>query len=242
MSGAGFSSALDAFAAVAPPAGGSAIDVVAITIPGFGDSLPTWFQLLAMTINSMFGAAVARSRNVPVYGTILAGLLVGFGGGAVRDVLLGLEPVAISVWYFLPVGLVGAVVGALIFSDIVSMDRVDVVIQGVVLGLLVTIGAQKALDHDAPVFSAMCLGVITASFGGMAADVMCGQRATVAKQAHWVASALVVGSTCFVVVSIAVGFWAATVVGVAVTAFLRVISQRRQWPSPYWPEESHTTA
>lgn len=53
-------------------------------------SLPIWFEVMWMTINCGFGAAIARSRNAPVYGTILGGVLVGLGGGMTRDVLLGL--------------------------------------------------------------------------------------------------------------------------------------------------------
>lgn len=213
----------------------------ASTVPNPVETLPVWFQLSAMTINAMFGAAIARSRNLPIVGTIFAGLLVGFGGGMVRDMLLGLEPVAISTWFFLPVGVVGAVIGAFLFSRIVVMDHVDLILNGAVLGLLVTIGCQKAIAYNAPVFSAMCLGVITASFGGMLSDVMSGQRATIAKQAHWIASALVVGSTLFMIVSLTVGFWIATVVAVVATAMLRYYSQRRNWPSPHWPHESLNT-
>ena len=101
-----------------------------------------------------------------------------------------------------------------------------------------TIGAQKALDYDTPVISAMALGVITASFGGMLADVMTGYRATIARQAHWIASALVVGAIVFVLVSLWVGFWPAVVVSVIATTALRYFSQARNWPSPKWPGES----
>ena len=212
-----------------------------VGVPNSVETLPVWFQLAAMTINTMFGAALARSRNVPIFGTIFAGLLVGFGGGMVRDMLLGLEPVAISIWYFLPVGVVGAVFGALLFRTIVTVHRVDVLLHGAVLGLLVTIGAQKAISEGAPLFSAMALGVITASFGGMLADVMSGQRATIAKQAHWVASALVVGSTLFVVISVTTNFWAATMASMVTVALLLYVSQKRNWPSPHWPHESLKT-
>lgn len=217
------------------------IDVIAAGVPNQLDSLPPWFELLVMTINSAFGAAIARSRNVPIYGTIFAGLLVGFGGGMMRDMLLGLEPVAISVWYYLPAGILGAIIGALLFSDIVVMSTVDLFINGIVIGLLVTIGAQKALEYNAPMVSAIFLGVITASFGGLLADVMSGYRATVAKQAHWVASALVVGSVLFVLLSPYVNFWITTAIAVAGTTFFRVVSQKRNWPSPRWRHESLET-
>lgn len=208
-----------------------------VVVPDSLLALPVWLDVLAMSANGLFGAAVARSRNVPIYGTLFAGLLVGLGGGMARDVLLGLEPVAISVWYYLPAVLLGAVVGALIFAKLVARDIGYLVAQGVTLGLLVTIGAQKALSYDAPPVSVIFLGVITASAGGIVADVMSGHSATIAKQAHWIASALVVGTTAFWLLSVYVNFWLAVVVCVLIVTALRVLSVRLDWASPRWPGE-----
>lgn len=201
-------------------------------------NLPLWFEVLVMALNAMFGAALARSRATPIFGTLMAGLLVGLGGGIVRDLLLLQQPVAISNPVFIPACLISGALGALLFSRIVAMPKPMVLLQGIVLGTLVTIGAQKALAFDAPAISAVCLGVITASFGGLIADVMTGNRATIAKQAHWIASALTCGSIAFVVVSMTIGPWPAVVVSIIVSATLRYVSAVRDWPSPRWPGQS----
>jgi uncharacterized membrane protein YeiH len=201
-------------------------------------SLPFWFEVFVMALNSGFGAAVARSRDTPVFGTLFAGLLVGLGGGILRDMMLGTEPIAISNPVFFPACIASGVVGALLFSRIVAMPRPLLLLQGLVLGTLVTIGAQKALDLHAPAVSAIALGVVTATFGGMIADVMTGHRATLAKQAHWMASALTCGSAAFVLVTMTLGFYPAVIVGVAVSTVIRYLSVARNWPSPSWPKES----
>ena len=204
-------------------------------------TLPLWFDVTVMAVNGLLGAAVARSRNAPIFGTLFAAVLVGLGGGMVRDVLLGLEPVAISNWVYIPAVLVGGVLGALLFGRVLKKQSHFALIQGIVLGFLVTIGAQKALDYDTPVISAMVLGIVTASFGGMLADVMTGYRATIARQAHWIASALVGGAIVFVLISIWIGFWPAVIVSVIVTSALRYASHVRNWPSPKWPGEPMST-
>lgn len=201
-------------------------------------SLPLWLEVLVMSLNCMFGAALARSRSVPVFGTILAGVLVGLGGGIFRDMMLGTEPMAIAKWPFLPFGIALAIVGGLAYGVMGRFGTALLAVNALVLGTLVTIGAQRALSFDTPWISAIFLGVVTASFGGLLADNMAGQRATIAKQAHWVGSALVVGSITFVLVSQVVPFALAVVLGVAVTAFLRFFSQYLDWPSPTWPGES----
>ena len=204
-------------------------------------SLPLWLEVSVMSLNCMFGAALARSRSVPIFGTILAGVLVGLGGGIFRDMMLGTEPVAIAQWPFLPFGVALAIVGGLAYGVMGRYGTVMLAVNALVLGTLVTIGAQRALSFEVPWLSAIFLGVITASFGGLLADNMAGQKATIAKQAHWVGSALVVGSVTFVLVSQVVSFALAVVLSVAVTASLRFFSQFLDWPSPTWPGESRGT-
>jgi uncharacterized membrane protein YeiH len=201
-------------------------------------SLPIWLAVSAMSLNCMFGAALARSRNVPIFGTVLAGVLVGLGGGIFRDMMLGLEPAAIAEWYYLPFGILLAIIGAFAYGFMGRHGTFFLFINAIVLGTLVTIGGEKALSYSAPAVSAIFLGVITASFGGLLADNMAGERATIAKQAHWVGSALVIGATMFVVTSLFLPFVFAVILGVGTTAALRFFSQFRNWPSPTWPGET----
>lgn len=202
------------------------------------ESLPVWFDLAVMTINGIFGAAVARSLSAPIYGTLLGGILVGLGGGMIRDVLLGLEPVAISSWIYIPAVLVGAIVGGLFFGPFVKKPKPFVLLNGITLGFLVTIGAQRAIAYDAPFLSAVFLGVVTASFGGALSDVLMGKRASITRQAHWLASALTLGALVFVPLSLFVNFWVAVAACVIVVTTFRYVSTERNWPSPSWPGEN----
>lgn len=201
-------------------------------------SLPIWLEVIVMSLNCMFGAMLARSRSVPVFGTVFAGILVGLGGGIFRDMMLGTEPVAIVDWPFLPFGIALAIVGGFGYGLMGRFGTFMLALNGLVLGTLVTIGAQRALSFEVPWISAIFLGIVTASFGGLLADNMAGRQATIAKQAHWVGAALAVGSITFVLVSQVLPFGVAVVLGVAATASLRFMSQFRDWPSPIWPGES----
>jgi uncharacterized membrane protein YeiH len=58
--------------------------------------LPAWADVTTMAVAAAFTAHVARRRRVPLFGVLLAGVLGGLGGGMARDVLLGLEPAAIT--------------------------------------------------------------------------------------------------------------------------------------------------
>jgi uncharacterized membrane protein YeiH len=84
--------------------------------------------------------------------------------------------------------------------------------------------------------------VLTATAGGMALDALTGQRSAVFSQAHWFATALIMGSLVFYVLTVTTNFYIATPIAVLVTAALYVLSVTRNWPSPKWPNESDDTS
>ncbi len=153
----------------------------------------------------------------------------------VRDVLLGLEPAAITNWYYVPAVLAAAIVGGSIAYQ-VSLDPLPFVsAQAVAIGLLIGIGVQKAVAYDAPASAARLLGIITATFGGALDDVLTGRRATIMREGPWLLSVIALGSVIFWLLTSYVGFYPAVVVTVGVVASLRVLSVSRGWSSPVFP-------
>jgi uncharacterized membrane protein YeiH len=74
-------------------------------------SLPTWVDVCAMAVGAAFGAATGRNRRLPLLAGLVAGVISGLAGGMIRDVLLGLEAVAIKNWYYIPAVLLAALAG-----------------------------------------------------------------------------------------------------------------------------------
>ena len=205
------------------------------------EALPLWFDLTAMSIAALFGGALARNRNFPVYGTLFAGVVTGLGGGMLRDMLLGKEPVAISNWVFIPTILVATIVGALFFHRLIPIQGIFLAMRSLALGSLVAIGAQVALNAGVPLISAIFLGIGTATFGGIIVDVVASERATIARQAHWFGSGMAVGAIAFVLISYYVNFWLAVAACIVVVFLLSYLSVIRNWPSPMWPGQNVTT-
>ncbi|MBU3732050.1 MAG: hypothetical protein FGM26_10990 [Beijerinckiaceae bacterium] len=210
-------------------------------MPATEPSLPLWLEVVAMATNGLYGAAAARSRNVPVAGTFLAGIMVGLGGGMARDVLLGTEAVAISNPYLIPSVLLSSLIGALFFYRVVAMALPNLIIHGIAFGFLISIGCQRALSLGAPPLSAIFCAILTASVGGMALDALTKHRASAFSQAHWVITTLAIGSTVYYGLTTQLNFYIATGVTVMITALLYTLSITRNWPSPRWPGESMTT-
>lgn len=198
-------------------------------------ALPLWLELVAMGFMGAVGAAVARSRGAHVLGTVVAGIVVGLGGGMLRDVLLNTLPVAIGHWQFIPVIALAAVLGALAQRLLTADHRTFIAIQGLALGLLVCIGCQRALDVGVPFPAVIVLGVVTATAGGVMLDAMTATKASVLGHKHVFVSVLVVGAVAFWALSVYVSFAVACVATVALVAALRVMADVLNWRSPMWP-------
>jgi len=195
-----------------------------------------------MAVAAAFGAHATRTMRVPLFGVLLAGVIGGLGGGMARDVLLGLEPATITTWYYIPAVLAAAIIGGLTARR-VSLDPLPfVAAQAVAAGLLIGIGVQKAVEYRAPVASAILLGVITATFGGVADDMLFGRRAAIMREGPWLLSAVVCGAVVFWVVTTYVAFYPAVVITVIVVAVLRVLSVHQGWTSLIFPGDNPHSA
>jgi uncharacterized membrane protein YeiH len=152
-----------------------------------------------------------------------------------RDLLLGLEPAAIANWYYVPAILAAAALGGLTAHWISLSALPFVATQAVALGLLITIGVQKALAYHTPAPSAMLIGVVAATTGAAVADLLTNRRVTIMGDGGWLLGVIVVGSVVFWLLTIYVAFYLAVVVTVLVVTGLRVASVHFGWTTPFFP-------
>ena len=205
------------------------------TAPTSLHELPAWVDVTAMAVAAVFGAHVARRRQTPLFGVLLAGVVAGLGGGMVRDVLLGLEPVAITTWYYIPAVLAAAIIGGSLARRVSLNPLPFVAAQAIALGLLIGIGVQKAVEYRAPPASAIFIGVVAATFGGAVDDMLAGRRAAIMREDHWLLPVIVCGAVVFWLVTTYIAFYPAVVITVIVVAALRALSVRLRWTSPVFP-------
>ena len=218
----------------APTRGGADARLMEVA-PTVAPELPAWLDVIAMVVAAAFGAHVARLRHIALFGVLLEGVVVGLGGGITRDVFLGLEPVAITTWYYIPAVLIAALLGGAGLLH-VTMNRLQfVVVQAIAIGLLIGIGVQKAVVYETPAPGAIALGVVTGAFGSAIADVLAGRQSTMLAERHWLLSAIVIGSVAFWLATEYVAFYVAVVTTVVVVVGLRVVSVRRDWTDPSFP-------
>jgi uncharacterized membrane protein YeiH len=127
---------------------------------------------IAVIASAISGALEARKNELDIVGATTIAFMTAFGGGTIRDLLLGRTPV----FWVLDPGLTIAafIVGMLSYYrlDHIS-NRLFTIVDAIGLGLFSILGATYTLQLELSPIIAVLMGVVTGVFGGVLRDLFC---------------------------------------------------------------------
>lgn len=165
--------------------------------------VPLWIDLTAVVVGALVGSSVAARQQLDAIGALLLAVIMGLGGGIVRDLLLGLRPVAVTSRYYLPTVAAAALAGFLFASLVRRFERTFAILDAMSVGLFTIVGVEKALLYDLPYVSAIFIGVSAAVGGGLLVDLIAGRPVEVIRRGPWLATAALVGASGYAVAAAA---------------------------------------
>jgi uncharacterized membrane protein YeiH len=145
------------------------------------DDLLFILTYVAVTASAISGALEARKNQMDIVGAITIAFVTAFGGGTIRDLLLGRTPIF---WLTDPwLSIVTFVVAVISFYwlDRIS-DKFLNVPDAIGLGLFSILGAAYALQLEVSAIVAVLMGVVTGVFGGVLRDLLCNRIPNVFRQ------------------------------------------------------------
>lgn len=192
-------------------------------------TIPLWADLTAVGLGGVQGALFASGfrgqRRLDLLGVAIIGIVMGMGGGIIRDLLLN-QPLSTlqSNWYLLTATL-AALVGMLLAAPLRRLNGLIVGLDAVVIGLFGAFGTSKALALELPLVPAVFVGVCAAVGGGILRDVFMGLPVAIMHVGSLYAVAAGVGCLVLAVSNgLGVPLVIAAVAGVVITAIIRVLA------------------
>jgi uncharacterized membrane protein YeiH len=159
-----------------------------------------WLGIAAFAAS---GALVASRKQMDAVGFVLIAAVTGFGGGTLRDLLLGRTPVF---WLERPELLaIAAGAALLVFFTahlVESRFRALVWVDAAGLALFAVVGAEIALAAGADPWAAVLLGVVTATAGGIMRDVICDELPLILRREVYITAAAA-GAAAYVALRLA---------------------------------------
>ncbi|NYJ30561.1 trimeric intracellular cation channel family protein [Galbitalea soli] len=199
-------------------------------------AIPLWADLAAIGIGGTQGAMFAaqfRDRRLDLLGVAIIGIVSGFGGGMIRDVLLARLPAALTSNWYLLVAVGGALIGMLLESVLQRLGIVMTVLDALTIGLYCAIGTTKALALGVPAVPAVFVGVLSAVGGSILRDLLLNLPIALMHVGSLYAIAAVVGASTLVALhALGVPIFLAALLCVAVTFGVRVLAVLFRWSLP----------
>lgn len=156
-------------------------------------------DILGVIAFSISGVLVALSKRMDPFGILIVAFVTATGGGMLRDVLIGDTPV---IWMKNPTYvylIFGSTVFAIIFRNKIDYLRTSLFLFDTIgIGLYTVIGVEKGISAQLDPVICASLGVMTACFGGVIRDILCGQIPVIFRQEVY-ATACFLGAICYLV-------------------------------------------
>lgn len=189
------------------------------------------FSFIGTAAFAISGALVAMEEEYDIFGVYILGMVTAFGGGAVRNVLIGI-PVSV-LWDQNFLFIVASILITFFFffskSILTHWNRWGTYFDAIGLAAFAIQGALLAVNMNMSLFAIMVAAVLTGAGGGVIRDVLAGRRPLIFKKdiyAVWAAAAgLVVGVGLY-------QYDLALYALLIAVATLRILSYHNQWRLP----------
>jgi uncharacterized membrane protein YeiH len=182
---------------------------------------------IAVTASAISGALEARKNEMDIVGAMTIAFVTAFGGGTVRDLLLGRIPI-----FWITDSLLSVVTFIVTLITFYWLHRIPHQLLNVpdAIGLSVfsILGATYAMQLNLSGVVAVLMGVITGIFGGVLRDLLCNRIPNVFRHStELYATCSFVGTWVFVLLTwFQINALIASIVGAFVIFSLRLLSVR----------------
>ena len=189
------------------------------------------FSIIGTVAFAMSGAFVAMEEEYDILGVLVLGLVTAFGGGIVRNVLIGV-PVT-TLWG--QGDLIMLAVMSVLVAFVLPMPwvrrwkRTEVLFDAIGLSAFAIQGALYATDMKHPMSAVLVAAVLTGIGGGIIRDLLAGRKPLVLRDEIYAVWAMLAG------LAVGMGWFVSTwelILLFAAVVFFRMLSVHYKWKLP----------
>lgn len=179
------------------------------------------------------GALTAIEKRFDIFGIAIIAICTAMGGGTLRDVMIGNTPVfwMVDLQYFYIVLL--SVFTTFLFHKHLNKSRKSLMLFDTIgLGIFTLIGIQKGLYIGLHPMVCILLGTITASFGGVIRDVLCGEAPIIFHKEIYATASIIGGGVFFLLRALELPMDIDYIITIATIISIRLLALKYHWELP----------
>ncbi|WP_033956327.1 trimeric intracellular cation channel family protein [Psychroserpens jangbogonensis] len=161
-----------------------------------------FFQILDILGTLAFaisGVLVALNKKMDPFGVLIIAFVTAVGGGSLRDILIGIQPVSWMTNMTYVYVIFGATVFAVLLKNKLNYLRKSLFLFDTIgIGLYTVVGIETGVVADLHPIICISLGTITACFGGVIRDILCNEIPVIFRKEIYATACILGGLTYFI--------------------------------------------
>ena len=190
-------------------------------------------DLIGTFVFAISGLLLASSKKLDLFGASVIAFITAVGGGTLRDVLVGSQPVG---WmedlnYLLVIGL-GIVFGLFFKRVFEKLRKTMFMFDSIGIGLFTILGIQKTLGLGLSPVIALMMGTISAVFGGVLRDTLVNEIPLIFRKEIYATACLLGGLLYLLLDEFSVHSDWKILITINFIIILRIFAVKKRWSFP----------
>ncbi|WP_299112719.1 trimeric intracellular cation channel family protein [uncultured Winogradskyella sp.] len=155
-------------------------------------------DILGTIAFAISGVLVAMNKRMDPFGVLIIAFVTAVGGGTLRDIMVGVEPVSWMQNMTFVYVIIGSAVFAVVFRDYLKHLRRSLFLFDTIgIGLYTVVGIETGLVAGLHPIICIALGTMTACFGGVIRDILCNEIPVIFRKEVYATACILGGLTYF---------------------------------------------
>lgn len=156
-------------------------------------------DILGTIAFAISGALVAMNKRMDPFRVLIIAFVTAVGGGTLRDIMIGIEPVSWMKNMTFVYVITGSVVFTVLFRKRINYLRKSLFLFDTIgIALYTLVGVETGLIAGLHPIICIALGTMTACFGGVLRDVLCNEIPVVFRKEIYATACILGGFTYFI--------------------------------------------
>lgn len=197
------------------------------------DDIVVLIDIVGTFVFAISGALAAGEKRFDLMGVAIIAFVTAVGGGTIRDLLIGAQPVGwMQSYHYLLITLIGVALTFSVHKHLQRFRRSFFLFDAIGLGTFAIAGMEKALSFGvSPVYAILC-GMISGCFGGLIRDVLCNDIPLIFRKEMYALPALVGASIYLGLDTLKVLPEISLPATILIVTSFRILSVRYNWQLP----------
>ena len=155
-------------------------------------------DILGTIAFAISGVLVALNKRMDSFGVLIIAFVTAVGGGTLRDVMIGVEPVSWMKNMNYVYVIIATTVFAILLRNKINYLRTSLFLFDTIgIGLYTVVGIETGLVAGLHPIICIALGTMTACFGGVIRDILCNEIPVIFRKEVYATACILGGLTYF---------------------------------------------